>query len=190
MPLLRFWQAAHIIALWVLLGWLLAGGSPASAQGARELDLKAVFLFNFIQFVDWPADAFPEQTSPYIIGILGTDPFKSSLDAVVKDEIVRDRKVIVRRFTRVEDVGTCHVLYISNSEARHLDTILVALRGRPVLTVSDSDQFAFRGGMIRLYTEKTKVRLRINNEAARAAHLGISSKLLRVAEVVSPAAPE
>lgn len=170
----------------VLALWLLLNGCAALGQVSREYDVKAVFLFNFAQFVDWPADAFPTPETPFTIGILGSDPFGRALDDVVREERVRNRKVVVRHFQRVEEVRVCHILFIGTSEARRLPQILAELQGRPILTVSELDQFAPQGGMIRFYTEAAKVRLRINNEAARLAHLTISSKLLRLADVFNP----
>jgi hypothetical protein len=81
---------------------------------------------------------------------------------------------------------TCHILFISQSESKRLEQIVAALKGRSILTVSDSDGFTRYGGMIRFVTEKNKLRLRINLEAATAANLTISSKLLRPAEIVTP----
>jgi hypothetical protein len=61
--------------------------------------------------------------------------------------------------------------------------ILAGLKDRSILTVGEADGFATNGGADR-HRWKTKIRFRINNEAARAASLTISSKLLRLAEVV------
>jgi hypothetical protein len=155
------------------------------AQDAREPDVKAVFLYNFAQFVEWPVAAFPHSSSPLVIGILGSDPFGSTLDELVKDESVRGRKIAIERYHRAEDIQLCHILFIGDSEERRLRRVLQALAGRPILTVSDLDGFAQQGGMIRFYTERSKVRLRINNDAARAVHLVISSKLLRIADVIT-----
>ena len=58
--------------------------------------------------------------------------------------------------------------------------------GRFLRRVSDADRFAERGGMIRFVTDRSRIRLQINPVAAEAAHLTISSKLLRVAEVITP----
>jgi hypothetical protein len=63
--------------------------------------------------------------------------------------------------------------------------VLDSLKGRPILTVGDTDRFAGRGGMIRFVTDRNRIRLRINLEAATAANLKISSKLLRPAEIVA-----
>jgi len=153
-------------------------------QGFKEYELKAAFLYNFAQFVDWPPEAFPAADTPLVIGILGADPFGATLDQLIHNEVVKNRKLVARRYRRVEDVGTCHILFISASEAAHFEQILAVLKGKPILTVGDAGSFAFRGGVIRLLTEKNKIRLRINMEAAKAANLTISSKLLRAAEVV------
>jgi hypothetical protein len=168
-------------------GLLFSSGVKAVAQtsAAREYQIKAVFLFNFAQFVDWPSAAFPEARTPLVIGVLGEDPFKSYLDETVRGETVNNRPIIVQRYRRVEEIGICHVLFISRSENDRLEQILAGLKGRNILTVGDGEDFARDGGMIRFITDNNKVRLRINVEAAKAASLTISSKLLRPAEIVT-----
>ncbi len=151
--------------------------------------MKAVFLFNFAQFVDWPTRAFPDSTAPLVIGVLGKDPFGPFLDATVRGETVRGRPLEIRRYQQVNEITSCHILYISTSEEGQLETILGALKDRPVLTVSESPGFALRGGMIRFVSEHSHIRLRINREAAQAANLTISSKLLQVAESATPERP-
>lgn len=168
---------------------LLFAYAPRLVAQASEYQVKAVFLFNFVQFVDWPAAAFPTSTTPLIIGVLGNDPFGPFLDATVRGETVRGRPLEVRRYQTVNEIGTCHVLYISSSEEGRLDDILSDLKDRPVLTVSETAGFDQRGGMIRFVSERSRIRLRINPDAAEAANLTISSKLLQAAEVVTPAKP-
>ncbi len=160
--------------------------SPGETALPREYQLKAIFLFNFAQFVDWPSEAFPEGQTPLVIGVLGEDPFGAYLDETVRGEIVNNRPLLVQRYRRVEEIQTCHVLFISRSEAGQLEQILADLKGRSILTVSDVDGFAGRGGMIRFVIENNKIRLRVNLEAAKDADLVISSKLLRPAEIVAP----
>jgi len=75
-------------------------------------------------------------------------------------------------------------LFISNSESNRLKQILARLKNRSILTVRKTKNFANNGGMIRFIAERGKVRFRINNEAARAVRLTISSKLLRLADIV------
>lgn len=158
----------------------------AQAGKASEAQVKAVFLFNFAQFVDWPADAVPDSQAPLVIGILGGDPFGDLLDATVRGEHRGARPFVVHRYQRVEDITRCDILFISRAVADQPEDVLTRLKNRPILTVSDADQFAERGGMIRFVTDRGRIRLQINAASAEAAHLTISSKLLRVAEVITP----
>jgi hypothetical protein len=93
----------------------------------------------------------------------------------------------VQRYRRVDDIKTCHVLFISRSEGNRLEQILVRLKDRSLLIVGDGDDFVQRGGMIRLATAQNRIRMIISVEAAKAANLTISSKLLRSAEVLTAA---
>jgi len=152
---------------------------------ASEYQVKAVFLFNFAQFVDWRSTPVPDPRAPLVIGILGDDPFGTILDATVRGEHLGERPFEIRRLRQMRDIEACNILFISRSENERVEQILAAVQNRPVLTVSDGDDFAERGGMIQFVNDKNRIRLRINLEAAQAANLAISSKLLRVAEIVS-----
>jgi hypothetical protein len=175
--------------------WSLAAGAalliarPAAGQTVRASasELQAVFLFNFAQFVEWPAEAFAEPTSPLVIGIIGKDPFGSFLDETVRGEMVRGRSFRVKRYHRVEEAGDCHILFISRSEAKRVESILAELKERPILTVTNSDDFERAGGIIRFVLDDSRIRLSIDLEAAQAAKLTFSSKLLRSAAII-PAA--
>ena len=186
MALLRACMQASQGALGVLLMSLLVFGSGQrlAAQTAipAEYQVKAVFLYNFARFVNWPPKAFPDPQAPLVIGVLGEDPFGAYLDETVRGERVNNRVLMVQRYRRVGEIRACHVLFISRSESDRLESIFAALRGRNILTVGDTDDFAARGGMIRFATEKNKVRMYINRDAAKAAGLEISSKLLQLAE--------
>jgi len=166
---------------------LLVAGQRVAAQGVRasEYQVKAVFLFNFAQFVDWPAEAFPASDTPLVICVLGNDPFGGALDQTVRDERRGGRPFLVRRHRSVDEIKTCHILFISRSEGDRPQAILAGLKQRPILTVSDADRFAERGGMIRFVTDRNRIRIQLNLAATEAAHLTISSKLLRVAEIIT-----
>ena len=177
----RGWSCLFAFGLFLLT----TSASDAQTAPVREYQVKAVFLFNFAQFVHWPPPELTRPQEPLVIGVLGDDPFGSSLDDAVHGEQVNNHPLVIQRYRRVEDIGDCHILFISQSEVGHLEQIFSRLKGRSILTVGDADQFTHRGGMIRFITEKSRIRLRINLEVARACNLTISSKLLRPAEIVS-----
>jgi len=161
------------------------GGAPV--QGAlppTEYQVKAAYLFNFGQFVEWPAGSYASASAPFVIGIVGDDPFGSVLDDVVRGEAVAGHPLLVRRFNDTDDVSACNILFIARSETALLERTLQAVRGRNVLTVTDAAGDESRDAIIVLKTENKRIRMRINLAAARANNLVISSKLLRPAEVV------
>ena len=171
---------------WALAAALaLAAGTGRAEPAPQEYQIKAVFLFNFAQFVEWPPDAFGGPKAPLEIGVLGEDPFGNHLEDTMRGEAIGGRALVVRRFARVEDIDHCHILFISRSESKKLEQVVAALRGRTILTVGDTDGFALRGVMIRFISEKSRIRLRINLDSAKAAGLVVSSKLLRAAEIVT-----
>jgi hypothetical protein len=171
-------------ALAAFLALLLA---PDAGAVVRANQVEAVFLFNFTQFVEWPASAFADTAAPIAICVLGDDPFGRYLDDTVRGESVAGHTLAVRRYRRVQDVVACHVLFIGRSEMVRTAEIVAALGHRSTLTVSDGDTFIERGGMIRFVLADGHVKLRINVDAVRDAGLTVSAKLLRVAEVASAA---
>ncbi|MBC7366129.1 MAG: YfiR family protein [Undibacterium sp.] len=176
-------------AAWcVVVAFFAAHVSAARAEAAAisaENQIKAVFLFNFTQFVKWPARTFADAQAPIVIGVLGEDPFGPYLDGVVQNEKIGGRPIVVRRYRRVEDLAECHILFISRSESARLEQICAQLnKSWSILTVGDSENFSRQGGMVRFATEGGKTRLRINIAAAKAAELTLSSKLLAHAVIV------
>ncbi len=151
---------------------------------SKEYQIKAVFLFNFAHFVEWPATSFPEPNAPFVIGIVGRDPFGSYLDETVRGESLQGHPLVIRRFKSLDEVGVCHILFINVTDKEDIKGALEKVKDKAVLTVGDVLNFAKQGGMIRFITESNRTRLRINLEAARQADLTISSKLLKLAEIV------
>jgi hypothetical protein len=172
-------KTAALMLLLVLAGLLSQAQAPTAVN-----QVKAVFLFNFTQFVSWPPFSFSGSKSPFVIGVLGTDPFGTYLDKVVEGEQVDGHPIVVKRYDDATAAKDCHILFINkNNPAETLKEV----GNEAVLTVSDADNFARKGGMIRFYVENNKIRLQINARAAKEANLSISSKLLRLANVINNA---
>jgi hypothetical protein len=177
--------------LWLVL--LLAGPATApvslaaaAAPRSSEYTLKAAFLFNFTKFVDWPADTFADEKSPFNLCVLGgDDPFGGSLDEVVANETVNGRPIAVRRAAREADLRGCQMVFLSRAQRDRQPEVLAGLRGSPVLTVGETDRFLADGGLIRFFLEANRlVRFEVNLPAVERTPLKISSKLLRLAKVV------
>ena len=171
---------ARLLFLWLAM----SGGGTLGAPPVNEYQIKAAYLFNFGQFVEWPATAFESPVAPFTICVLGEDPFGNILDEAVRGETLAGRKVAIRRLGTPAEAATCQILFLGRGETAHLEQTLHAQRGRHVLTVTDAAGDAARDAVIVLITQNNRIRLRINLAEARANELVISSKLLRPAEVV------
>ena len=149
-----------------------------------EYQVKAVFLFNFGRFVEWPQQVFDTPQAPFVICVVGEDPFGKTLDDVVRGESVGSRSLVVRRYDGTGELADCNILFVGRNDASHLERALAAVRGHSVLTVTDIEGAERSGAIIVLYEDQNRIRMRINLAAAKASQLVISSKLLRPAEVI------
>jgi hypothetical protein len=175
----------------ILLMLTLAGGSlvrslRAAPLPSGEYQVKAVFLFNFVQFVEWPASAHASSSSPIVIGIAGEDPFRGVLDDTVRGEKVNGRALEVRRLAGNQDWAGCHLLFIGRSEKERAVELVRELQGQPVLCVGEMEGFAERGGVVNFFMADRKVRFEVNPRAAAQQGLKISSRLLQLGRVVEP----
>jgi hypothetical protein len=165
-----------------LLFLLLVFGARAQEVKPTEYQLKAAFIYHFAQFVNWPPSTFPDATSPFVIGVLGENPFGPSLAQAIQGKNLNEHPVVVKELRALtEATNHLQILFISSSETRRLPEIFAALRDSNVLTIGETDRFLESGGMINFVREGTKIRFQINEEAAKNAGLKISSKLLSLA---------
>lgn len=174
-----------------------AGEARAQSAGAYKAEaVHAGFLFNFIRFTDWPAQALAVN-APFVIGVAGNRALEDELLRLADKQTVRDRRVRVIRVNNVRDLAGCHVLYIGaarqpgDEAVPGADELLPGVRNRPVLTVSESPSFLAQGGIINLYVaEGAKLRFEISIDNAKASGLTLSSRLLALARIVNGPAAE
>jgi uncharacterized protein DUF4154 len=176
----------HLLAVLLAAGLAPEAPLPAQTKAAGEYEVKAAFLYNFARYVEWPPDKLPTAGEAFVVTVLGEDPFGDTLDAIVRDRTIHDRRLTVRRVARVEDVGGSQILFISRSEAEDLPRILQRLEAAPILTVGETAQFAERGGMIRFRRDGERIAFDINLASTERAGLRISSQLLKLARIVGP----
>jgi hypothetical protein len=179
----RLSRVAIACTLWLAL--FLYGG-VAGAQSASEYEVKAAFLYKFASFVAWPAGA---TSTPICIGVLGVDRFGEFLDRVVRGKQVGERQFTIQRFHAAAEASHCEIVFIGASEQGKLGEVLGALRGKPVLTVSEIPGFCEHGGAINLKLIDSAIRFEINPTAGERSGLRFSSKLLSLAKVVKEESP-
>jgi len=174
---------AYLLCLAFVLA--AAPGPPALAEQSRaeEYKVKAAFLYNFAKFVEWPDLAFPDAAAPFVIAVLGDDPFGDALD-LLKGKTVQGRPIVVRRAASLADLGRVNILFVASSERSRLGSVLPAAEAMHALTVGDAQGFRSQGGTIQLVRDGDKIGFEVNLDASRRAELTISSKLLTLAKAV------
>lgn len=172
-----------LLTLWILVLGDMRAQAESSAPSRQQV--QAAFLFNFAKFVTWPDDAFKHSRDMLVIGVIGEDPFGTTLEETIHEKTIMGKKLAVKRFSKIEDAANSHILFLSSSEESHISHIIKALEKTNTLTVSDIDQFAEQGGMVAFTLEDQRVRFNVNMEAVERADLKMGSQILKLARIVS-----
>lgn len=155
-----------------------------------EYALKSAFLYNFARYTKWPDAAFKDAEAPIAIGILGKDPFGTTLDKALEGKTVGKRKFVVQRFVSIDELTPVHVLFVASSEEKQVEKLRSNYADKPVMLVAESLAAAEQGAQIGFFFERSKVRFAINTTAMKAARLEASSELLKLAKIVETPAKE
>ena len=156
---------------------VLATGHQVRAQAvSEEYRVKAAYLYNFVKYVEWPAEA---GTGPVTICVAGRNPFGTVLQTLVRGERIGGRPIETRVI--LEPEPGCHVIFVPDGSATR--AYLQGATGMPVLTVGESTTFIEQGGIANFYLERRNVRFEINPMAAERAGIRISARLLQLARI-------
>lgn len=162
-------------------GWSLAGAQDID----REYKLKAVYLYKFATYVQWPEKAFHDDASPFVIGILGPDPVGTDLRQIAKVKKIDGRKIEVRNYKQAKDVRDCHILFMSRALKSEIQRAAVKLlSGRKILFVGETPDFLKHGGVINFVVQENRIQIYVSESAYKREGLKISAQLLRIATVV------
>jgi hypothetical protein len=176
------WQSLRGTAVAACLA-LLAGVGLQPAVAAEpaplaEHQIKALYLFNFAKYVEWPATTNLE---PFVIGVVESPEVQSDLIEITRGKHVQGREVLVRTIISPEHIKGCHILFLGGRNRQQWSELLRTAKGAAVLTVGESDGFLALGGMINFTNQDNRVRLEVGLDAVQHARLNMSAKLLAVA---------
>jgi hypothetical protein len=165
---------------------LLAFPLPTRAQGEvnSEYRVKLAFLYNFAQFVQWPADAFSGSAAPLVICVDGDNPFQGEIEESLRGRAVEGHPIQLRRLRPEENPHACQIIFVRATEMKAASRIFAGSKNSTTLTVGEANGFAQRGGIINLTREENRLRFEVNVTAAAQTRLKISSKLLVLAKIV------
>ena len=168
-------------AVFVALLLLVGVATPLAQDFANETRVKAAFLYQFPQFVEWPAGVLRDRMSVRLC-LASHETMADELGRIVEGEDLSDRKFEVVVVHRGASIADCHLVFVrGDADGRAL---LRAAAGRPILTVADDVQAFARGAVIAFRVVDRRVRFEISTVNARRNGVRISSQLLALALAV------
>ena len=172
------------LAVWATMTAVFAVTTTARGdEPSREYQLKAAFIYNFAQFVIWPDGAMPSSDSPFVVGVVGQDPFSHALEDTMDGKTIAGHPISVKHLDSADQVSGCQLVFVPATEDDRLDDIFKAVADRPILTVGESNKFPDSGGTIRFFIEDSRIRFEINLDSAARGGIRISSKLCSLARI-------
>jgi hypothetical protein len=161
-----------------------------AGQSVNEIEVKAVYVYNFASFVTWPSS--PEHTSgqPFRICALGENPVSRLLPKVIEGEKIHGRPMVFQAITDSDIPKGCQILFVASKDRDSVAGVLNKVRNQPILTVGEQNGLAREGGHIEFGLNDNRIRLIINRQRVEQSGLRVSAKLYRLAEVLEPEEPK
>lgn len=178
-------SAGKHLCVWLcatlMMGWgCLVNAEPTEA----ELQVRAQFVYNFANFVDWPGDAFEEKSAPIKICLFGNVKFAPYL-YTYSGTLIGERELLVKPADTFDQIRSgCHILYVGEDERVRLPTFWKQIKYIYVLSIGERTGFADRGGIINILRTRDRVQFDVNIENAINNGLFLDSDLLALARII------
>jgi hypothetical protein len=174
-----------IIKRLLVLATLLFGVRVEAQQVPMgEAQVKAMFVYNFLKFVEWPVDTSAGAKDPFVVLIIGEGATADATEQFLESKSIGDRPLVVRRIRWDQSLAGARAAFVVERDAKKLHHVLDAAAAAGVLTIGEGESFTTRGGVIGLLVEDRKVRFDVDTAAAQIAGLRVSSKLLALTRAV------
>lgn len=177
-------RTARRLSSWLLAAFFLFGHVDAAEVALPEYEVKAAFLFNFARFVEHAQKDPESSTRPIVIHVVGASRVVRTIQHALSGTTLEQRPLQVKPFESALALSPGDILFISVSQEKSIPHFLNAVRGRSILTVSESRRFIPQGGMVNFFMEQNRVRFAVNLDAIRKANLSLSSQMLQYAQIV------
>jgi hypothetical protein len=149
-----------------------------------ESQVKAMFVYNFLKFVEWPSSKSVSARDPFVVLIIGEGPTADATERFLESKTLGDRPLVVRRVRWDESVEGARAAFVIEQDEKRLRRVFDAAAAAGVLTIGEGEDFATRGGVIALLVLDRRVRFDVDTSAAQLAGLRVSSKLLALTHSV------
>jgi len=151
----------------------------ANAQNEK---FKALFMYNFTKYIEWPAG---ERQGDFVIGVLGNSPLIKELETIAGKQKVGLQNIVVKTFSSVDEINSCHILYIPQGKSNQITLILSKLSGKSTLLITDKEGLALQGSGINFISDGDKLKYEVNRVNIEKKGLTVSNALLALGIVIT-----
>lgn len=158
----------------VLFGFLsLSAFNQTSATKSQ-----ALFIYNFIRYVEWPANS---SSGDFVIGVLGNGSLINDLNEIAGGKLTGTQKIVIKQLSNVDDAVNCQLLFVNRSFSNQFGELVGRLQGKSTLIVTDKPGMIEKGAAINFVIDDGKQRFEINRSNIEKCNLRVNSKLLEMA---------
>lgn len=162
----------------------LSALAPLGAQGIPHADaVRGSFIFNVASFVEWPARAFESPSAPLRIAVVSPHEVPE-IAATLRGKAIRGHALAVETYESADQIGKCHVVFVTADAAPQLRGVLKNVAGEPVLTIAEDSPETPGSAVVSVGVEQARLAFVINLDAADAAGLQMNPNLLKLAKRV------
>lgn len=172
------WHSPSLFWLLALLCVCMVPECLLAQQDERAV--RAAYVFSLTKYVAWP-----KERDQLMVAVAGDGTMGPILKQVLDGKTSDGKTIRITTNPSDAELRDCDILYVADSSAAEFNSILRRIAGRPVLTVGETDRFTRAGGMVALVRSGDQMQIQVNLDALRAAQLQMSSRLLRLAVIVS-----
>ena len=158
----------------------VAGMTAIAQAQEKEANLKAVFIYNFINYIDWGNS---ENENEFVIGIIGSSEIDNPIAEIAKTNLAKNKTIVIRHFNKVDDIRNCQMLFIPKNSPFSLKSVLEKI-DKGVLTISDEPGLAKQGAAFNFVLVNNKLKFEVNLKAVYLSGVRVSSQLLKLAIIV------
>jgi hypothetical protein len=153
----------------------------AQAVKLEEQKIKAGLIYNFLKYTYWPADSDSARNLRLRLCLYGKDSFQGTLNSL-EGRTAQNYQINILHIDAIGDLSSCSLVFIPEGEKKNLASLLRAVEGLPVLTVSDIGNFSKNGGIVEFATVDQRIKIFLNRPQMKAARLRMEDRLLRLAK--------
>lgn len=154
-----------------LLAVLLGTGT----MKAQDEMFKALYMYNFTRYVQWPT---AYRSGEFVIVVIGGTPgMAQELEKIANRKKVVNQTIVIKKASSLEQVGKCHMVYLGENKSNLIDQAVQAFRGKPTLIVTDKPGLCKLGAAINLVKVDGKQKFEVNSGNITGSGLQVSNEL-------------